>query len=368
MLTTLKRHTSLALVALAACATFTSCSDDDDDLPSYEVPATYSFENVNYSGQTARIGMLSELDAYIKTGNNGAELDAQKMKNMYANANSPFANAELNAATTKQLKNKTISTATAAFEGYFDAVAAASQNGQQAASNGTAGILTSKDGTKNYLVDANGVEHGQVISKGLMSAVFYFQAVDSYLTTEKIGPAVDNTTVTEGEGTKMEHHWDEAFGYFGAPVDFPQNKEGISYWANYSNKVDAVLNTNKAIMDAFIEGRAAISAKDMATKERAAATVRTEWEKLVAASTVLELNAARQNLADQALKSHYLSEAKGFAMGLKYKTDRKLTDAQYNELMAKIGSNFYNTSATDIDAAVDIISKAYGFESIKANL
>ncbi|WP_299761086.1 DUF4856 domain-containing protein [uncultured Pontibacter sp.] len=367
MLSSIRRHTTLALVGLAACLTFTSCSDDDDAL-SYNVPSTYSFENVNYSGQTTRLAMLSELDAYVKTGNNGARLDAQKMKDMYANTNNAFSDPALNEATSKQLKNKTILTAQAQFENYFDAVAAASQSEGAAASEGTAGILTSADGTKKYLVDENGIEYAQLIQKGLMGAVFYNQAVEGYLTEEKIGAAVDNTTVTEGEGTKMEHHWDEAFGYFGAPVDFPANKDGLKFWASYSNKVDAVLGSNKALMDAFIKGRAAISAKDMTGKNEAAATVRAEWERLVAASAILELNATKTNIADQALKSHYLSEAIGFIMSLQYKTDRKLSTAKYQEVMNAIGTNLYETTADDINTAIDILSTAYDMDSIKGQL
>lgn len=357
---------TLTIAALSALALFSSCSEDkDDDLPAYDVPATYSFQNVNYSGQSARIAMLSELDAYIKTGNNGGVLEAQVMKNMYANANAPFSDASLNTSG-KQLKDKTIATAQSVFEGYMDAVAAASQSKGAAASNGTAGILTTAD-NKKYLVDANGVEYGQVITKGLMGGVFYNQAVEGYL-TEKIGPAIDNSNVTPGEGTKMEHHWDEAFGYFGAPTDFPANLNNLKFWANYSNQVNAALNSNKTIMDAFIKGRAAISAKDMAGKDAAAATLRTEWERLVAASAIHELNAAKTNVADQAKKSHYLSEAIGFVMGLKFKTDRKLTDDQYTQVMAKIGTNLYNTTSADITAAIDILSTAYQMDAIKGQL
>lgn len=355
-------------IALAACVTFSSCSEDTEDDPSYNVPETYTFENVNYSGQTTRMAMLSELSDYIKTGNTGSELDAQKMKDMYANANTPFSDAALNEATTKQLKNKTILTAQHVFEAFFDAVATASQSGGNPASEGTAGIITSGDGTRAYLVDANGLEYAQVIQKGLMGAVFYNQAVEGYLTDEKIGEAVDNTTVTPGEGTPMEHHWDEAFGYFGAPKDFPANTDDAKFWANYSNQVDAALGSNKAIMDAFIKGRAAISAKDMAGKNEAAATIRTEWERLVAAAAIHELNAAQTNLADQARKSHYLSEAIGFIMGLQYKSDRKLSDAQFQEVMNAIGTNLYQTTGEDITEAINMISTAYNMDSIKGQL
>ncbi|MBB6613026.1 DUF4856 domain-containing protein [Pontibacter sp. Tf4] len=362
----LYKSKALTFAVLAACTVFTSCSEDEDDLPTYTVPTTYNFENVNYSGQTARMAMLGELDTYIKTGNSGAVLNAQVMKNMYANANAPFADASLNTSG-KQLKDKTIATAQAEFESLFDAVATASQSNGAAASPGTAGILTTAD-NKKYLVNANGVEYQQVISKGLMGAVFYYQAVEGYLTQEKIGPTIDNTTVKPGEGTKMEHHWDEAFGYFGAPADFPANTTGLKYWANYSNQVNGALNSNKTLMDAFLKGRAAISAKDMKGKDAAAAAIRTEWERLVVASAIHELNAAKTNIADQAKKSHYLSEAIGFVMGLKYKTDRKLTNPQYDQVMAKIGTNLYNTTSADITAAIDILSTAYGMNTIKGQL
>lgn len=356
----------LTIAGLAACSLFSSCSEDKDDSPSYTVPQAYNFENVNYSGQTDRISMLTELDAYVKTGNKGTLLDAQKMKNMYANANAPFAEAKLNTSG-KQLKDKTIVSAQSLFESYFDAAANASLSAGTPALKGKAGLLTTADGTK-YLVDANGVEPAQIIQKGLMGAVFYFQAVESYLTEAKTGVAVDNTTVTPGEGTKMEHHFDEAFGYFGAPVDFPANLNNLKFWASYSNKVNPSTGTNKAMMDAFLKGRAAISAKDMKGKDEAVATIRTEWEKLVAASAILELNQAKANLADQAKKSHYLSEAMGFMMSLKFKSDRKITDAQHQEAMAKLGTNFYDTTAADINAAINIISAAYGMDSIKSQL
>ncbi len=360
------KNKAFALLGLAACITFTSCDKDKEETPSYSIPQAYNFQNVNYSGQTARINMLSELDTYIKTGNNGAVLEAQKLRNMYANASAPFADATLNTSG-KQLKDKTIATATQEFEGYLNSVAIASQRAGAAASNGTAGILTTADNSK-YLVNDKGVELGQVISKGLMGAVFYFQVVESYLSQEKMGPTVDNKTVTPGEGTKMEHYFDEAFGYFGAPKDFPANTTNLKYWANYSNKVNPALGSNKVIMDAYLKGRAAISANDMKGKDAAIATLRTEWERLVVASAIYELNAARTNAGDQAKKSHYLSEAIGFVMSLKYKTDRKLTDAKYNEAMAKIGTNLYTTTPADIDAAIAILSTAYNMDAIKNQL
>jgi hypothetical protein len=204
--------------------------------------------------------------------------------------------------------------------------------------------------------------------KGLMGATFYYQATGSYLTEDKIGAAVDNTAVIEGEGTKMEHHWDEAFGYFGVPTDFPASKEGARYWGSYSDKVDGVIGSNEAMMNAFIKGRAAISNNDMATKDLQVAVVKSEWEKLVAASAIHELNAAKVNFGDDAIRNHLLSEAIGFVMALKYNPDRKITQEGIDEILTYIGDNLYESSLEDIDDAVNAISSVYGFDSVKANL
>jgi hypothetical protein len=363
----LNKFRTISLLSLVVCTLFTSCEKNGGITePTYNVPASYNFGNVNYSGQQARIDMLSEMDAYIKTGNTGAQLDAQILKNMYANANNQFSTTTLNTSG-KQLKDKTIEIARTQFEGFFDAVALASRSAGAPAAPGNAGLLTTAD-NKKYLVDANGVELAQVIQKGLMGAVFYNQMVDVYLSDDKIGAAVDNTTITPGEGTKMEHHWDEAFGYFGAPKDFPANKDNLKFWANYSNQLDATLGSNNKLMDAFLKGRAAISAKDMAGKNAAVSIIREEMERLVAASAIHELNAAKTNFADQAKKSHYLSEAIGFVMSLQFKKGRVLTTEQQAQVLAKIGTNLHNTTVADINEAINILSFAYKFDAIKGNL
>lgn len=357
-----------ALTLICASLFFSSCNrKDDSPSPVVETPTTYNFENVNYSGQTARLDMLAELDAEMKKGNtSGTVLSAEKLKNMYANANAPFSNETLNTSG-KQLKDKTFSLDRPVFEEYFDKLAQASTS-TTPGSNGVAGVVTSNDGTKSYLFDENGVEYTQVIAKGLMGAVFYYQVVGNYLTEDKIGNGVDNTTVKEGEGTSMEHHWDEAFGYYGVPTDFPENKEGIRYFGSYSDKVNSATGSNKAIMDAYIKGRAAISNKNMAEKEAQAAILVEEWEKLVAASTILELNKAKAAFADDASRNHLLSEAIGFAMALKYNPNKKITQEQIDEVLAKIGTNLYEVTIDDLNAAIDLISSVYGLDNVKNSI
>jgi len=60
-----------------------------------------------------------------------------------------------------------------------------------------------------------------------MGACLYYQATSVYMGASKMD--VDNETIVPGEGTAMQHHWDEAFGYFSVPKDFPLNKSGLFF-------------------------------------------------------------------------------------------------------------------------------------------
>ncbi|MEM9356333.1 MAG: DUF4856 domain-containing protein [Pseudomonadota bacterium] len=66
----------------------------------------------------------------------------------------------------------------------------------------------------------NGYNYGQLISKFIMGAVSYNQAVDNYL-DEKLSADNKPNDKPYSKGapyTGKEHSWDEAFGYFGTPA------------------------------------------------------------------------------------------------------------------------------------------------------
>lgn len=334
-----------------------SCTHDKG----YNIPTTYNFENVNYSGQTARLNMLTEISTYMKTGNTqGTVLDAQKLKDMFANTNNPFTEASLNTSG-KKLKDKCYTADQTTFESYMDSLTLASTSSIDGA-NGTAGVVTS--GTKKYLFAANGYEYTQIIEKGLMGAVFYYQVAEVYTREDKIGNAVDNTTIVTREGTTMEHHWDEAFGYYGVPIDFPTNTTGSRFYGKYCNDRDALLETNN-LMDAFLKGRAAISNQDYTTRDQAAKEVRQYFEKVIASTAVHYLNEAKANIADDAVRNHALSEAIGFINALKYNSDKLITNTQLDAVLNYIGTNLYEVVITDLDNARNELSTIYEFDSVK---
>ena len=321
--------------------------------PTYTVPTTYNFTNVSYSGQSIRLEMMDAISTYMSQGGTGVVLNATQLKNMYSNTGNPFGNSILDASG-KQLKSKTFAIDQTYFDNLFDSLAVASQSAGGLASNGVAGVEGGR------LFDRNGIEISQVIKKQLMGAVFYYQAVESYLANLSID---DNITIVVGEGTAQEHHADEAFGYFGAPIDFPTNTIDSKYWSEYCAEVSPAITCNAPLMNAFLKLRASISNKDNTTRDAQIVIVREQWERVVAASAILEMIEGKAAFgSDNVEMRHVLSEAIGFINSLKYNGNKKISDNQIASALAALGTNFHTITLIQIDNAINIINGAYGFD------
>lgn len=352
----------LNLLLLAALFLISACGDDDAN-PDYMIPTTYNFENVSYSGQTQRIGQLTELKSYMATSRiQGTALDAAKLQAMYVNdaANAGWAGTYEDS---KQMKSKTLPSVQEDFVQLLDELAAASQS-TVAGSEGVSGVIVSNDGTKSYLVGDDGLDHAQVIEKSLMGALLFYQAAGVYMEPGKIDG--DNEEVTAGRGTEMEHAFDEAFGYFGVEKDFPTNTDNLAFWGNYSNQRNSMLQSNQKMMDAFLKGRAAISNKDLVARDEAIETLRTEWE-LIAVGTALHyLNDGIANFDDMSIRSHALSEGIGFIYALQFNPAKTISNAQVNELLELIADasdfasmNLYMTTTDQLQQAKDKLADYY---------
>jgi hypothetical protein len=331
----------------------------------YIIPSTFSFTDdsgnstVSFSGQTERLDQLSEMVTLMKTGN-AATLDAQILKDMFANTNGD-GNGNFSFTSTKQLKDKCFTIDQSLFETFMDNIATASVDNATTAADGQAGTLTS--GTSTYLFDANGVEQVQVIEKGLMGAVFLNQALNTYFGAGKMD--VDNTTAVDaGAGkyyTEMEHHWDEAFGYFGVSIDFPTTVPD-RFWGKYSNNQDASINSNADMMDQFLLGRAAITGNVLSDRNAAIAAIRTEWEDISAYQAMTYLDDAVGFFgSDDAKFLHVLSEAYAFAWNLRYAPveTRRMNTTEHAALMAMFNANFWTMTVADINAVKNTIDAKY---------
>lgn len=377
--------------ALLLAIGFASCKKDDNNVTiddsNLKVPystlsaTTNYFEtfigpdgktSVDISGQATRIAMLKELDGYIRTGTT-ATLSMSKMKDMFENQNSPFADADLNAATTKVIVSKTAASFSATdadaerqkFYGYFTELARISQLNGQTASQGQAGLLGGK-----RLVDEKGFEYGQFVQKGLIGAMMLDQITNVYLGTEK--QAVDNELiVTDKNYTALEHHWDEAYGYLTNNPMFPMkdpndaSKYLESYLGGYVRQVGANAGGDpEAVYLAFLKGRAAIVNKDIATRDEQIAYIRTSMEKAIATIAISYLNKTK-SATDAADKFHSLSEGYGFIYSLRFAYNAKIDKTKSDDLLNILGgkaNGFWSLTNTDIDNVRDQIANAFGID------
>jgi hypothetical protein len=374
---TVKFIKTLGLAAVVSIMV-TSCKKKDkeedliDEPTTYAIPTTYNFTSIDTFASRQAINMLGEMLVYIRTThvNNAAPiLSAQKLKDYYANTNSPYTVASGLNASTINLKAKTGNAfgLQAEFDANFTDAVTASTNAaadidSTTAKDGYAGKLI--NGTRYILVDANGFEYKEYIEKGVMGAVFYYQATTILNTIASF----DNTTVTGGT-TAQERAWDQAFGYFGVPVNFPTNLTGLKNWGSYCNAVNAATGSNATIMDAWLKGRAAISNKDNTTRDAARDVVVKTWEKVGAARFITYAKGAKTNIGVPATFNHNLSEAVGFIRAFKYNSAKTITDADINILLGYFQTsgvvNLYKISPANLDNAIAKMATIFNLDASK---
>lgn len=224
--------------------------------------------------------------------------------------------------------------------------------------------------TKGGFDPNTGYNYPQLISKFAMGAVFYNQAVDSYL-DEKLGADSKPNGKPYKDGayyTGKEHVWDEAFGYWGAAAhamhlsaqenydvakmknfdaaDFNGDgevdlKTEMTFaHAYYASSFDKGGKTNylNTVTQAFVDGRKLITSangKNLTDAQRAqlvdyAAVISSNWEKVIAESIfkyagsvykdIVKLEAILESNGDTekafATYGKHWGELKGFSMAI----------------------------------------------------
>jgi Domain of unknown function (DUF4856) len=306
----------------------------------YSVLTTYTFANVNYNSSLEVLAMADQVMAKINLANSSPNtvISAQQLDAMLNNTGGYFVDSAL------QLNSSglTLASYIPAAEltnvlSYFDSVGLYSES-TTSASFGVAGVSPSSvTPTKLYLLSPNGVFYSQVTKKAIMGMCAY-QIADVYM-ADSINSTTDTTT--------LEHYWDEAFGLFGVPVNFPTNTTGLRYFGSYSNQVNAGLGSNTSIMNAFLKGRAAIVNNDLTTMKAQAALLINTFDSLDAAAIVQEMHETNTNIeAGDAVAAYgTLSESLGFVRNLAYNSSptRVITNAQISQLLALYDSNNPNS-------------------------
>lgn len=359
----------LAFGALVAC----SPEEDTPGTPVSTTPETYEFtrggvSTVNISGQVIRQNMLAELSNEIKSGTS-ATLDYQTLVDMYENTNNPFSDTELNTSG-KSLSSKTSASPIHSFDqgttiNWFKAImqdAADASAASTTASAGVAGVISNTDGSRNYLVAANGLEYAQIVQKGMMGAVLMDQMVNNYLTDLKLN--VDNDPANGNPYTDMEHHWDEGYGYFSKVQDYSAD-ESVSqdrgFWGGYLLELEEDFHYASDVYLAFRTGRQAIVEEDYTERDNQITIIADGMEQATYIKAISYLNKGAQSLAanNAAVAFHQLSEGVGFIYSLRFTASETISpsqsDALINELLA--GDGFWEG---DIQARITSVRNQIG--------
>jgi hypothetical protein len=359
------------LIALALFSVGCSKNDSVPSTPSYTVPETYTFKNVDSIPAKTLLSMLANMELVINQGNtSGNVVDAAKLKSMFSNQgryfrDTTFSDQPLNLnSSSLNLKSNTFGASQVLIENIFDSVALASQSGQPA-SNGVAGVSTRKT-----LLSGGGMYWRQYFTKAMMGVLIGHLVTDVYL-----GDSLNSTASIEAK----QHAWDQAFYLWCVPVNFPANRAGVKYWGSYTSQVDSGvvkpvvnltgINANPTLMAAFLKGRAALENNDIATAKQQAAIIIPIFETIEAAAALHELNEAKAGVANgPAAVCGLLSESLGFWTALKFNPHKKISDADYQAVAAMYGTNFYNITVEQIDNIINKISSIYGWDSVKSFL
>jgi hypothetical protein len=267
-------------------------------------------------------------------------------------------------------------------------------------------------------VNYDGTDLNQLIQKFLLMSITYSQATDDYLGEETDGKGLTTDNISgDSDGTKayskLEHQFDEGFGYFGAARDYlsyndneiagkvSSDEDGRSDWngqhdtdgdgeidllseINFGNSVNAakrdrgtVGNTNPTdysqdAMDAFLAGRnlinvnsgASLTTEQMTELLGYRDTAVNAWEKAIAATVVhyineliVDLNGLGTDDFSFADAAKHFSELKGFALGLQFNPYSPITDVQFENIHALI-QDAPVLDTTDVDAYIDDLVEA----------
>lgn len=366
-----------------------------------ENPDSYTFErngesSVNFGGQTTRLLMGDEILAAFMDNTSTVE----KLNAMFAHmeGEADFENADLNASD-KNIRSKTAASADyfasnatdqALIRADFDLwinnqVSDVYPNWEVAAVAGSAGQIS--DGSSTRYISAKGLEYNQLFNKGLIGALTADQALNNYLS-----PAIldegdnrannDAGTVEEGKTyTKMEHKWDEAYGYvYGLNADTTDPNADLgadSFLNKYIGRVegdDDFAGIADEIFEAFKLGRAAIVAQKYDVRDEQAEIIREKISEIIGIRAVYYLqqgkNALDQETPDFGGAFHDFSEGYGFIYSLQFTRkpgteepyfSKTEVDAFLVDLMDDGENGLWDVTGETLDAISEAIAERFDF-------
>ena len=355
---------------------------NDDPLP----PSEYEFtrngvSTVYYTGQTTRLKMAGELHEAF-SDNTKTEADILAM----FNDGTGFSDTSL---TGKNVGGKTGASSYASttvkpqIQAFIKRVVTkVFPFWNDDASKGVPGKLT--DSKRSIYIDEKGFEMNQIFTKSLMGALVTDQIINGYLWRGKLDAGTNIANNDNGvyeytspaasapNVTKMEHYWDEGFGYlYGMSDQYSESISGSGILVDKYLKKNDIPGDDKVIYDAFKLGRAAIVAKDYELKDKQAKIIKVALSKVIGyrAAYYLRSGATKMAAGTPADGLHALSEGYGFVLSLQFTMnedgDPYFTNAEVNKMLEDLeaGDGFWDRTSAELNAMADQIDAASGLST-----
>jgi|MDSW01.2.fsa_nt_gb hypothetical protein len=415
----MKYFKKLTIYILFSTLVFQGCSDDstlagDDHDHDHEIstPTTYQFasrfvdneSSVSYTGQVVRNVLIKDLKSLAGTaGTASASLEALYNVGAADSALSIINGQKQTAwgdfdGNTSKISNKIATDVLIGYDKTPDA--------QMKEWFGEVPNLVAANSDGSRLVQASdSLELNQMVGKGLLGVVSYYQATSVYLPRidEMDGGAYkyDNTAAVEGKTyTQLEHYWDEAFGYFGAAQDYntyaddaarkssyDTNADGsIDYkseynfaWATYAAKRDidcagtCTINNDftGTIMGAFLEGRTRIHNEEtIASIVEQRTIIVNAWEKMIAANIIHYAHDVISRMSDSGNKQilHSWAEMRAFAMALQYNQYKLISTTDLSTIITDMGTappapSTWSDYSAKLTTIISTLQSAYSLDA-----
>ncbi|WP_409966180.1 hypothetical protein PIECOFPK_02812 [Mycovorax composti] len=349
------RLKAIILGVSVICCSLLACVKDEPFIPSYTVPPTYDFEDID-SIITARLIMLHGVKNYLLSGTDSV-LNAEIATALWTNTDSAFTPAMVpnfiyKAERLNRMRSTNLSGDTRdadILKSFIDSAVTVSASHNVAGSNGVPGWQMLSNPSEKRLFSSIGIEYTEVWEKAMLGAMCLYR-VNSQLSN----PA--NATA-----------WAQAFHYSGIPRDYDPT---INY-GDSPNRPLAIatlfpnaesIQAGSKIFEDFRRGRAAVNAGDLRVATLAKDSLLLNIEKVFALSAIHYLDAAKDgNTAD---KLYNLSRAFGTIIALNYRSSKQLlNDEAYIMILEVFDNNFYTLiqNPTAITNIRNVLATAYEF-------
>lgn len=267
-------------------------------------------------------------------------------------------------------------------------------------------------------VTESGLDLAQLTQKVFHGAVSFSQAAGDYMSVDLAPGKGLNASNDLAEGkaySDLQHHWDEAFGYFGAARNFNELsvleiRQGASLdsydeetyvGANAGDGEISILteknlglstnaakrdlgaagkdtNFTRATMDAFLKGRQLVQEKPEGYLEYAQAysvLAINQWEQVIAATVIHYINETAADLQNYGTADYkftnlakHFSEMKGFALAFQFNPNSSVSIEDFKTFHKLVGDTPQLPQDGGVDAYVadlmearNILQKSFSF-------